>query len=196
MPSLDIFPERLNTPPAVLLELPTARAFLAQLPPAQVQPGLRQAAAAACRASVSQVAVFVQGANASSGRRLAEDFGNLTILGLFRGEGNASEAVLQIEELTAGGSAALLFEAELRASWAPLLVDFPALQSAARQADEGGWFSAVHPGPPIRMELVSAADAGRLPEELRGFFEARAWEEGCPQIGHGAGSSCYLALWP
>ena len=25
---------------------------------------------------------------------------------------------------------------------------------------------------------MSAADAGRLPEELRGFFEARAWEEG------------------
>ncbi|CAK9056334.1 Uncharacterized protein SCF082_LOCUS30365, partial [Durusdinium trenchii] len=108
---LEIFPETLETPAAVLVELPGARSSLnVELMSGGLNTGLRHAVAAACRADVEQVAVLIPGSNIT-GRRLLEAFvSNVTILGLFMGEKNATEALLQLEELTAGGSAAQLFE--------------------------------------------------------------------------------------
>ncbi|CAE7033876.1 unnamed protein product [Symbiodinium natans] len=108
---LDIFPVSLNTPASVLAELPVARAALRAASSADA---LRGAAAAALRTPEEQVAVVLHGQGSNISRRLAESeevLSNLTLYSLFLGQSNATEAVLQIQELVAGGSPALLFEA-------------------------------------------------------------------------------------
>lgn len=171
---LELFPESLDTPPEVLVELPAVRGVLREeLLRGGLNEGLRQAVAAACRSKVDQVAVLALNASNAEeqGRRLMEEVFDLLVLGVFLGEENVTEAVLQLEELTAGGNAQGLFEGQIRNSWAILLQDFPAT-STALQGSALGWISKLRPGPqPIRMEVVSSAADVTLPSELQRFLD-------------------------
>lgn len=112
-----------------------------------------------------------------SSRRLAENeeaFSNLTLYSLILGRGNATEVVLQIQELLAGGSPALLFEESLRTSLPELLGDqAPSLLAALADEVTSGWISSLHklPDSEILLTLVPSSDfAATLPPELDDFL--------------------------
>ena len=84
--------------------------------------------------------------------------------------------MLQLEELTAGGNAQRLFEAELRSPLAQVLVasDFPATNAALETSTAVGWISAVKPGSngwPLSLQVLASSDAMQLPTELQAFVQ-------------------------
>eukprot|EP00439_Symbiodinium_sp_Y106_P044263 s621_g5.t1 len=177
---LDIFPVSLSTPASVLAELPAARSALRA---ASSTSAVRTAAAAALRMPEEQVAVLLHSQMNISSRRLAESeeaLSNLTLYSLILGRSNATEVVLQIQELLAGGSPALLFEEALRTSL-PELLGNQAPSLLAALADEGtsGWISSLQklPDSEILLTLVPSSDfAATLPPELDGFL-AKVFQE-------------------